>query len=111
MMIRPVQAGTLKARLFRSLADERRLAILACLCQGEQRVGDVVSATALSQSTVSTDLSALHAAGLVSRRADGRQVWYTLAHPSVLRVLEAAEEVVLAALAEAYACASPCCST
>jgi ArsR family transcriptional regulator, cadmium/lead-responsive transcriptional repressor len=109
-MIRPVNIVPLKARLFRSVGDEGRLAILEALVGNEQSVGDLVHLTGQSQSSVSTHLSALHAAGLLTRRQDGRHVWYGLAHRSVEALLEAAEEVVLAASVEAYACTSPCCN-
>ncbi|MPZ14847.1 MAG: metalloregulator ArsR/SmtB family transcription factor [Chloroflexi bacterium] len=109
-MIRPVNVIPLEARLFRSMGDEGRLAVLEALVPAEQRVADLVHMTEQSQSTVSTHLAALHAAGLVARRQDGRQVWYGLARPSVTTLLDAAEEVVLAASGETYACTSPCCS-
>ena len=109
-MIRPVHVVPVKAKLFRSVADEGRLAVLEALTDGEQRVSDLVQATGQSQSSVSTHLSALYTAGLLARRQDGRQVWYALANGAVERLLDAAEEIVLAASEEAYACMSPCCS-
>ncbi len=109
-MIRPIQLVPLEARLFRSLGDEGRLAIVETLVPTEQRVSDLVQTTHLSQSTVSTHLSALHGAGLVARRPEGRQVWFGLAHPSVGTLLDAAEEVVVAASEGSYACVSPCCN-
>jgi DNA-binding transcriptional ArsR family regulator len=85
-MIRPIDIIPAKARLFRSVGDEGRL------------------------SAVSTHLAALNAAGLVSRRAAGREAWYALAHPTVGALLDAAEDVVIAASGETYACTSPCCA-
>ena len=109
-MIRPVHVVPMKAKLFRSVADEGRLAVLEELIDREQRVGDLVQATGQSQSSVSTHLAALYTAGLLSRRQDGRQVWYALANDAVERLLGAAEEIVLTASEEAYACMSPCCN-
>jgi ArsR family transcriptional regulator len=109
-MIRPVHVVPMKAKLFRSVADEGRLAVLEALIGREQSVGDLVHATGQSQSSVSTHLAGLYAAGLLSRRQDGRQVWYALSNGAVERLLEAAEEIVLAASEEAYACMSPCCN-
>jgi ArsR family transcriptional regulator, cadmium/lead-responsive transcriptional repressor len=109
-MIRPVNVVPMKARLFRSVGDEARLAVLEALVGREHRVGDLVQITGQSQSSVSTHLSALHTAGLVARRQDGRQVWYSLAHASVEALLQTAEDVVLAASEDAYACTSPCCN-
>jgi len=109
-MIRPVNVVPLKARLFRSVGDEGRLAILEALIGRELSVSDLVNLTGQSQSSVSTHLSALHVAGLLTRRQDGRHVWYGLAHRSVEVLLQTAEEVVLAASEDAYACTSPCCN-
>jgi len=82
-MIRPVQLVPLEARLFRSLGDEGRLAIVETLVPTEQRVSDLVQSTHLSQSTVSTHLSALHGAGLVAKA--GGQAGLVWARPSVGR--------------------------
>ncbi len=109
-MIRPVDIIPAKAKLFRSVGDEGRLTILEALASGERRVTDLAEQTRQSQSAVSTHLAALHTAGLVVRRAAGREAWYALASPSVTTLLDAAEEVVIDALGESYACMSPCCS-
>jgi len=109
-MIRPVDIIPAKAKLFRSVGDEGRLTILEALGTGERRVTDLAQQTHQSQSAVSTHLAALHAAGLVVRRAAGREAWYALATSSVTTLLDAAEEVVIESLGESYACMSPCCS-
>jgi DNA-binding transcriptional ArsR family regulator len=108
-MIRPVNMVPAKARLFRSMGDEGRLTVLEALIEGEQRVTDIVQATGLSQSTVSTHLAGLHAAGLATRRQEARNVWYGPSHSAIARLLDASEEVVVAASEQAYACSSPCC--
>jgi len=108
-MIRPVNMVPAKARLFRSMGDEGRLTVLEALIVREQRVADIVQTTGLSQSTVSTHLAALHAAGLATRRQEARAVWYGPSHTAVARLLDASEELVVAASEQSYACASPCC--
>ena len=108
-MIRPVNMVPAKARLFRSMGDEGRLTVLEALLSHEQRVTDLVQTTGLSQSTVSTHLAALYAAGLATRRQEARNVWYGPAHEAIERLIDASEEVVLAASGQAYACSSPCC--
>lgn len=111
-MIRPVHLGPFKARLFRSLSDEGRLAVLESLATGEEvRVSDLAERIGQSQSTVSTHLSVLYTAGLVARKQEGRQVRYSLAHPAVLTLLDAGEQVVNAASEQEYACVSPCCTS
>jgi ArsR family transcriptional regulator, cadmium/lead-responsive transcriptional repressor len=105
----PTNAIPLKARLFRALSDEPRLAVLEQLSQGERRVSDLAVDVGLSQSAVSTHLASLHAAGAVERRSEGRSVYYAFAHPSVETLLSAAEEVICAPLQNAYACVQECC--
>jgi ArsR family transcriptional regulator, cadmium/lead-responsive transcriptional repressor len=109
-MIRPINLIPAAARLYRSIGDEGRLALLEALEGGALRVTDLVQETGQSQSTVSTHLSMLHAAGLVARQQDGRQVIYQLADPAVEALLRAGEKVVLASSAQEFACTSPCCS-
>jgi len=108
-MLRPTNALGAKARLFRSLSDEPRLAVLEQLGEGERRVSDLAACLGMTQSAVSTHLSSLLAAGAVDRRAEGRSAYYTFAHPSVGVLLEAAEEVICAPLQNAYACIQECC--
>ena len=108
-MIRPINLIPAKARLFRSIGDEGRLHVLESLVAGDRRVADLTQETGHLQSTVSTHLSILHAAGLVSRQQDGRQVLFRLADPSVEALLTAGEEAVIATSAQEFACTSPCC--
>lgn len=82
------------AKLFRGFADPTRLAILILLGGGEQRVTDLVAALGSSQANVSGHLACLKACGLVADRPDGRQVFYRVARPEVLAVLQAAEELL-----------------
>ena len=108
-MLRPTNSLAPVARLFRALGDEPRLAVLQALEQGEQRVSDLAERLGTPQSSVSTHLATLHAAGAVTRRADGRSVFYGFADPSVERLLRSAQDVVIASLQDAYACTQPCC--
>ena len=111
-MIRPVHLIPLKARLFRSMSDEGRLAVLESLVSsGEMRVSELAEQMGQSQSTVSTHLSVLYTAGLIARKPEGRQVRYSLAHPAVVTLLDASEELVVATSEQEYACVSPCCNS
>lgn len=77
--------------LFRSLADRTRLAILAELAHGERRVVDLTGRFGLAQGTVSGHLACLRDCGLAVARPEGRQMFYSLAHPELLDLLRAAE--------------------
>lgn len=56
----PTRAAlALKAKLFRGFADPSRLSILEALRDGSLSVGEIATATALSQPNVSNHLSCL----------------------------------------------------
>lgn len=95
---------TLKAKLFRGLADASRLAILEVLRDGERTVSEVVAATGLSQPNASGHLACLRDCGLVSSRQEGRFVYYALADPRVADVLRSVEEILGDVAARIYAC-------
>jgi len=92
------------AALFRSLADETRLRIVARLAAGEARVVDLTGELGLAQSTVSKHLACLRGCGLVDYRTQGRQSFYALTRPELMDLLRAAEGV----LAATGAAAAPC---
>ncbi len=75
------------AELFRALSDRGRLRTLAALTSGERSVGDLAVASGDGLSTVSQRLKVLQASGLVSRRRQGKQVFYRLADHHVVELL------------------------
>ncbi|MCC5982240.1 MAG: winged helix-turn-helix transcriptional regulator [Oceanicaulis sp.] len=65
--------------LFRSLADPTRRAIFERLChEGELTVGALTRHAGISQPAVSKHLRVLASADLVSGRAQGREVYYSV---------------------------------
>ena len=90
------------AALFRGLGDPNRLAILRHLALGEHRVRDLTDHLGLAQSTVSAHCLCLRDCGLVTARPSGRATVYSLAHPELLQLLAAAEQL-LAATGDAVA--------
>lgn len=90
------------AALFRSLGDPTRLAIARRLARGEARVVDLMGELGMVQSTVSSHISCLRECGLVTGRPEGRQIFYSLAHPELMDMFAAAEQL-LAATGEAVA--------
>ena len=74
-------------RIFKSLADETRLRILALLLAEEKLcVCDLMAALELPQSTVSRHLAQLKNAGWVDDRREGVWVYYSMVAPdSALR--------------------------
>ena len=83
--------------LFHSLSDRTRLRIVQRLAGGgEARVTDLVAELGLPQSTVSKHLTCLRGCALVVGRPEGRQVFYSLARPELLELLEVAETLLAA---------------
>ncbi len=82
------------AALFHGLADRNRLAIVTHLAHGERRVVDLTKALGLAQGTVSGHLACLRDCGLVVGRPEGRQMFYSLAHPELIDLLAAAERLL-----------------
>ena len=76
------------ASLLRAMANEHRLMILCRLGAGEHRVGDLKAATDLSQSALSQHLAVLREQDLVATRRDGQVIFYRIADPAALKVIE-----------------------
>lgn len=82
------------AALFHGLGDRNRLAIVRQLAHGERRVVDLTSALDLAQGTVSGHLACLRDCGMIVGRPEGRQMFYSIAHPELMDVLGAAERLL-----------------
>ncbi|WP_165070043.1 ArsR/SmtB family transcription factor [Paludisphaera rhizosphaerae] len=76
------------AEKFRMLADPTRLSILRALTTGEKSVGTVVSETGQNQANVSKHLKLLAETGMVLRRKEGLQVFYSLGDPLIEQLCE-----------------------
>lgn len=75
--------------LFKAMADQTRLRILALLAGGEVCVCDIHETLGIPQPRASRHLAYLRRAGLVLDRKDGLWVYYSLADPDdpVLKTL------------------------
>ena len=90
----PVPMFQLQAKLFRGFSDRSRLAILESLRNGALSVGEIVSATGLTQPNVSNHLKCLSECGLVVGEQTGRYVHYRLGDEAVARMLRLADELL-----------------
>lgn len=78
------------ANVLKSLAHEGRLLVLCMLAEaGEVSAGELTSRIGLSQSALSQHLSRLRAEGLVTTRKQAQSVFYRIADPKVLDILNA----------------------
>jgi DNA-binding transcriptional ArsR family regulator len=79
---------TAVARLFRTLAEPSRLALLQALRDGPRAVGELVEELEAKQANVSKQLGILYAAGLVAKERVGNSVAYRIADPLVFELCE-----------------------
>jgi ArsR family transcriptional regulator len=67
-----------QAKIFKALADETRLRILALLLEGELCVCEIIAALELPQSTISRHLAYLRNSGWVKDNRQGVWMYYRL---------------------------------
>lgn len=84
-----------EAKLFQSLSDPTRLAILVALVSGPRRVVDLCGLTGRAQPNVSAHLACLRDCGLVSGSVSGRETFYQIAEPEIVAILKASERVTV----------------
>ena len=74
--------------LLKVLSNRDRLLLLCQLAQAEHSVGELEAASGILQPTLSQQLTVLRAEGLVTTRRDGKQIFYSIASPEALAVLQ-----------------------
>jgi ArsR family transcriptional regulator len=74
--------------LLRGIANEDRLLLLCEMTRGEVSVGELEARLGIGQPTLSQQLSVLRGEGLVATRREGKRIFYRIADPNVLEVLE-----------------------
>lgn len=82
------EALALVARRFAVLSEPMRLRLLHALFAGEKPVNALVEITQGTQANVSRHLQTLADAGLLARRKEGLQVFYSIADPSIFPLCE-----------------------
>ena len=80
-------AGTAVATL-KALANEDRLLLLCQLSLGEMCVSDLEQALGIRQPTLSQQLGVLRNEGVVDTRREGKNIYYSVADKSTLKILE-----------------------
>ncbi|MFJ2990495.1 ArsR/SmtB family transcription factor [Collimonas sp. NPDC087041] len=71
----------------RVLANEDRLLLLCQISQGEKSVSELEELLEIRQPTLSQQLGVLRTDGLVNTRRDGKRIYYTVADPKILSLL------------------------
>ena len=83
------EALDLVAARFRTLGEPLRIRILQKLRNGELTVSTLVAAVGSTQPNVSKHLRVLTEEGLLGRRQDGSNVYYSIADPTVFDLCNA----------------------
>ena len=60
------------------LSTPVRLKVLSALCNGERNVSYLVAATATKQPNLSQHLNALYRSGILAKRREGTQIFYSI---------------------------------
>jgi DNA-binding transcriptional ArsR family regulator len=74
--------------ILRALSNEARLMLLCDISQGEKSVSELEESLDIHQPTLSQQLGVLRAEGLVDTRRDGKWIYYSIADPKVLALLQ-----------------------
>ena len=88
------------ARIGKALGNGRRLELLELLSQGERSVEALAHTSGLSVANTSQHLQQLRQAGLVEGHKTGQHVYYSLADPRVVSLLELVHQLAESRLAE-----------
>ncbi|CAL61100.2 putative transcriptional regulator (ArsR family) [Herminiimonas arsenicoxydans] len=84
-----LQASAVQAcGLLKILANSDRLLLLCQMTQGEYSVGELETMTGIRQPTLSQQLSVLREEMVVNTRREGKQIFYSIASPEALAVLQ-----------------------
>ena len=82
------EALELVARRFAVLSEPLRLKLVHALFDSEKSVGALVRSSGGTQANVSRHLLTLAGAGVLARRKEGLQVFYSIADPSIRRLCD-----------------------
>lgn len=87
-----------RAKVLKAMAHPSRLYMVEQLASGEKSVAELTELVGADMSTVSKHLSQLRAAGIVSDRRQGAQIYYRLLAPCVMGFFDCVENVLRAGI-------------
>ena len=80
-------SANLACRLMKVLSNRDRLLLLCQLSQEEKRVGELQEILGILQPTLSQQLTILRDEHLVTTRREGKNIYYQIAGPQVLEIM------------------------
>ena len=78
--------------LLKALSNPDRLLLLCVLSEGESNVSELEATLGIVQPTLSQQLAVLREQGLVATRREGKSIYYSLASPQAMAVLQTLDE-------------------
>lgn len=75
----------LQAEICKTLANPKRLEIIAALKDGELSVGELVERLGITKANVSQHLSVLRQRRVVGTRRDGVNIFYKIENPKIIQ--------------------------
>lgn len=85
----------LQAEICKTLANPKRLEIIAALKDGELSVGDLVEKLGITKANVSQHLAVLRQSRVVNTRRDGVNVYYSINNPKIIEACSLMKAVLL----------------
>lgn len=90
----------LHARVWKAIADPKRLLLINEMRDGSKSVGDLCDAIRISQSNASQHLAVLRDRGLVRSQRAGSNVYYSLSSPKIVQAVVLLREFLAEDLAD-----------
>lgn len=90
----------LQAEICKTLANPKRLEIIAALKEGELSVGELVERLGITKANISQHLSVLRQRKVVSTRRDGVNIFYSINNPKIIEACALMKAVLLEQIAE-----------
>ncbi|MDP1624757.1 MAG: metalloregulator ArsR/SmtB family transcription factor [bacterium] len=85
----------LHASICQTLANPKRLEIIAHLRDGEKTVTELMEAMQIGQANLSQHLSLMRQRGIVTTRREGLNIYYSLSNPKIIQACDLMREVLL----------------
>lgn len=85
----------LHAEICKTLSNAKRLQIINVLRHGEMSVGELASKINIRIANVSQHLAIMNQKGILKRRREGLNIYYSISHPKVVQAFNIMREVLL----------------
>ena len=82
------EAAESACALMKVLSNPDRMLLLCELAEGERNIGELQDAVGVQQPTLSQQLAVLREENLVETRRDGKNIYYSIASPQAMAVLQ-----------------------